>query len=229
MSKTKKQATKRVSLPANAVVWTPGDPLPKALQQEVERQVEDFNRREEGWAGEQLTQFCGPKHANVTEVLFAVFGYLTTRAKPLIFSRQHDCAPIASLLGEIVRVNNLPQVREGGEQPKLSFPESLDDVGNTSYAELRTIYNVAQVYGIMLPLVHGLDRSEQNRLILTLIHELKRDREDELNDKTEALQEAKANFNELTNSISDLDRILNGQGQLVELVRPNLPNLGNDA
>jgi hypothetical protein len=65
---------------------------------------------------------------NTAEILFSVFGYLTTRQEPLILSAHHDAAPVAEILGKIADANGLPKA--GNKYPKLNIPVELDRITN---------------------------------------------------------------------------------------------------
>lgn len=132
MAKRKKKIkTKGLQLrPRPGVYWKKGQPLPKELQDEVERQVEEYNKEEEEKADDRLKHYCGPKMWNVTEILYAVTGYLTTRKLPLIFSANHNAGPIAEVLGAIVKANGLPDVRDGAAWPEIDVPNGVDHVTN---------------------------------------------------------------------------------------------------
>lgn len=65
---------------------------------------------------------------NTSEILFAVYGYLTTRKEPLIFSASHNAGAIAEILGAIVKANNLPPTRKNWK--KIAIPDGLEGLTN---------------------------------------------------------------------------------------------------
>jgi hypothetical protein len=209
--------TKRVTIPANAIVWIPGDKLPVALQDEVERQVQDFNTLEEEKAGEQLTAFCGPKHWNVSEVLYSVFGYLTARKTPLILSSNHNAAPVADILMGIVQENNLPACRDGDDWPKLAFPKHIETIGNESQKNATRSYTPDEIYSMVLPLIQCMDLPSQNRILATLLEEVRNSRTQELNFVSERMEAFADRGDKLTESMEQLETIMKGK---VAIIKP---------
>lgn len=65
---------------------------------------------------------------NTSEILYAVYGYLTTRKQPLIFSASHEACAIAEVLGAIVKANGLPPTRKSWK--KITIPEGIDNLTN---------------------------------------------------------------------------------------------------
>jgi hypothetical protein len=211
--------TKRVTIPANAIVWVPGEKLPMALQDEVERQVQDFNTLEEEKAGEQLTAFCGPKHWNVSEVLYSVFGYLTGRKTPLILSSNHNAAPIADILMAIVQENKLPACRPDAEWPKLDIPKDIDTITNEGQNKASRSYSPDEVYSIVLPLIQCMDLPSQNRILATLLEEVRDSRTMELNFVSERMESFADRGDRLTESMEQLETILKGKAAIIKPVK----------
>lgn len=223
MKGTSKTTTKRVVLPPGAVVWKPGDPLPKPLQDEVERQVEDFNRREEEMAGQQLTAFCGPKHWNVSEVLYTVMSYLTAREKPLMLSRNHDAAPVAEILNLIVTANELPACRNGDDWPKLDIPKAVDDIVTGPIA--CRPYEIEEVYGIIRPLIEVQTYANQNRIVASLLEEMKEHRTYEITRVNQEMEDMQERGDELVKYLGQLDLIIKGEAAVVKPIRAKLPKM----
>lgn len=58
-----------------------------------------------------------------TEALFGFAGWLTCRDEPVTLSREHDAARMAELVGEYIKANDLPGVRENLYPGNLTSPK----------------------------------------------------------------------------------------------------------
>jgi hypothetical protein len=121
----------RRMIPVNAVVWVPGQEPDLRLKRYIDDQVNDRTCDVvEVFEKERLRGLMGGYTGNITSFMYSLVGYLTTRKRPLIFSAKHGAASIASLMGEIVKANDLPPVPENDAWPKLKVTDDMEGYTN---------------------------------------------------------------------------------------------------
>ena len=64
-----------------------------------------------------------PNKLSASEAVFGFAGWLTTREEKTTLSCRHDAAPIANLVAEFCKNNNLNEPRDGWEN-NLSHPNN---------------------------------------------------------------------------------------------------------
>lgn len=121
---------------------------------------------------------------NASEILYAVYGYLTTRKEPLILSASHGAAPVAEILNAIVKANNLPEPRRSG-YPKIKIPEGIDHLTNIPDAPRQAVNGEQKnklpaagelVETVFSTLQMNLDLPEQNKFVSALLKRMSDDR-----------------------------------------------------
>jgi hypothetical protein len=120
---------------------------------------------------------------NTSEILYAVYGYLTTRKTPLILSASHGAGPVAEILGAIAKANNLPPTRKNWK--KIAIPEGIEHITNAPGMACSDAGNrqapkppqaaelVETVFGMMQ---RALDLPEQNKFIAGLLARMRESR-----------------------------------------------------
>lgn len=164
----------RRMMPVNAVVWVPGDEPEGKLKQYITDVVEDRTcDAVEVFEKERLRGLMGGYEGNITSFMYSLVGYLTTRKRPLIFSAKHGAASIASLMGEIVKANDLPPVPENDAWPKLKVTDDME--GYTNDPSLATS-QVAQepptpdkALSLLLDVVRNMPVKDQNVAIASFL------------------------------------------------------------
>jgi hypothetical protein len=112
---------------------------------------------------------------NASEIVYSVIGYLTTRKAPLFLGGSYDAAPVAEVVGAIVKANNLPPTRKSWK--KIHIPDGIENITNvpdgprqvdgeqknklpTAAELLETVFTTLQM---------NLDRPEQNKFVSGLL------------------------------------------------------------
>jgi hypothetical protein len=114
---------------------------------------------------------------NTSEILYAVFGYLTTREKPLILSRRHDGAAVAEILGKIVEANELPKA--GNNYPRLSIPPEVDEITNVP-ATGKVINEPANPETQIMAIIRRFNPFEQNEIFKAVAEAMASDRKEQI-------------------------------------------------
>jgi len=65
---------------------------------------------------------------NASEALYGFAGWLTSRDEVIVMSARDNAAPAAEAVAEFMKVNNLPDVRDGWEK-KLTPPPAKKVLG----------------------------------------------------------------------------------------------------
>ncbi|MCE3234023.1 MAG: hypothetical protein K0Q50_203 [Vampirovibrio sp.] len=63
------------------------------------------------------------ERVTASEALYGFAAWLTSRARPVTFSANHDAAPAADLVAEYVKANTLPDPREYIYPHNLTMPK----------------------------------------------------------------------------------------------------------
>ncbi len=117
-----------------------------------------------------------PKTWNLTELLYAFVGVLTTRKEPLIFSASNKCAPIAELVDAFIKENNLPPTRP--DYPKVKWPKGTDHLTNvpskTNCVAMPSISGEEAVDMVMAA-IRRADREQTNAIVATVLQILKKE------------------------------------------------------
>lgn len=157
----------------------------------------------------------------MTELLYSVFGYLTTREKVLILSSKHDAAAVAELLGELVELNGLPKVRHSyGKNGQGRIKTNLKTDSLTNLPEVKeSIGGETQQKGtadnpvdIIRRVLYGFDLEGQNKIIFELLGQL----ENERIKRTDELYKRGEDIN------AQIDYVKNARRTLIDLITSNL-------
>lgn len=127
---------------------------------------------------------------NTSEILYAVFGYLTARPVPLILSAKHGAAPVAELIGEIIKANGLPPTNTKTKPPRLNVTDLMETLTNVPASakvnentqaspdsgrkKLPTAAEASET--VFLEMQRNMDLQEQNKFIGLLINRMKEGR-----------------------------------------------------
>lgn len=121
---------------------------------------------------------------NTSEILFAVYGYLTTRKQPLIFGAEYKAGAIAEVLGAIVKANGLPPTRKSWK--KITIPEGIDHLTNLPVGNAANSDTAGQPKKMLKPddvldkvtelLQMNLSLEEQNKFIAGLLERMSENR-----------------------------------------------------
>lgn len=157
-----------------------------------------------------------PKTWNVTELLYAFVGILTTRKQPLIFSAEHNCAPIAEMVAAFIEANKLPHPRP--DYPVAKWPKGTDHLTNVpeksnvvAYAPLEAV----EALKVLRQTMNRVDPQEQDYVIGAFLSELKAIRrrkmdmvESDRNVMDQRLEQAR-------NEVDTLENILRGTFSII--------------
>lgn len=165
-----KKSGKVIRIPkAAARHWRKGQPIPAAMKREIERQVESYYGLEEIRLKAKLGEWQG----NVTELLYAVTGFLSTREKPLTFSRYHNAAPIADIIGALVKANGLPDTTK--DWPKIQIPDGIDAIENSATQVRNAVLpDLVQAKEQIMALLLSYSTPEQIMLVGAVTQNLKK-------------------------------------------------------
>lgn len=122
-----------------------------------------------------------PKTWNVTELLYAFVGVLTQRKQPMIFSATHNVAPIAELVAEFIRQNNLPTPRP--DYPKVQWPKGTDHLTNdpaTSRKAVAEELEPEQAVQKIAGIIYMQDKKRQDLILASVLEQVKKWRQDRL-------------------------------------------------
>jgi hypothetical protein len=121
----------RRMIPADALVWRPSTPLNDQLNRIVDERANDATEQAlQVFEQERVNGLMGGWKGNITDFMYSLVGYLTTRKRPLIFSSKHGAASIAELMAEIVKANDLPATSDAEKWPKLKVTEDMEGYTN---------------------------------------------------------------------------------------------------
>lgn len=120
---------------------------------------------------------------NASEILYSVFGYLTTRKQPLILSGHHDAGAVAEFLGEVCRANNLPATREGSKWKKIHISDAMETITNLPPVQNAVACGPAKgtqadPLEAVMGVFKGLAPDGQNKLFSDVFKRLKEERKE---------------------------------------------------
>jgi hypothetical protein len=115
---------------------------------------------------------------NTSEILYSVFGYLTTRETPLILSAHYNAGAVAEIIGAIAKANDLPKCRNGAAWKKIHIPDGLEEITNVPKVAAADKVKEAETTPEMkfYNYLFGLTPEEQNAVIRSLLKSMQEDR-----------------------------------------------------
>lgn len=108
---------------------------------------------------------------NPSEALVSLFGFLTTREKPIIFSQYHDCAPIFELIDAFRKYHKLAPPRDG--MNKGTYLPGLDHITNEPTNLKLVGTDPATVLKSIWEQLYKIGERDQNKVIAKLLQEVK--------------------------------------------------------
>jgi hypothetical protein len=206
----------RRMVPVNAVVFVPGE---EVTDLRLKRYLEDHINEEtckavEVFEKERLRGLMGGWHGTITDFMYSLVGYLTTRKRPLFFGAKYGCASIASLMGEIREANDLPPCSEADQWPKLKVTDDMD--GYTNDPSLATNQVAAppptpeEALSQLLSVIRSMPLPDQNVALAAFLGELKRRRDDNFRAVTNTRDHYLREQSKAEQQVDELDRIIRG-------------------
>lgn len=227
IKKTKPKG-KTIRIPIEAArLWKKGEPIPEPIKRYIEDQINDRTcDAVDVYEKERRTGFMGAYKGNVTELLYAVIGFLTTRKEPLILSGKHDAAPVAEIMGAIVKANGLPPTTE--KWPKIKVPENTDHLTNVSHCavEREPLTPNAAVYELMHTL-RGMSAPDQETAIASFLETIKRQRELQLKHMGSLKEKMDRNYDKAQEDFWNMEKVSRGDFRLLSIQIPETKDGAN--
>lgn len=117
-----------------------------------------------------------PKTWNLSEILYAFTGFLTTRGHPLIFSARHDAAPIAEMVGRFIDANGLPLPRNNWNVLKSNIPPGTDHLTNERKTDTYLAaprMTAERALNVMMDAVNQLGTDQEDITVAAFLDQLK--------------------------------------------------------
>lgn len=149
----------------------------------------------------------------MTEAIYSFIGFLSTREKPLIFSSKHDCAPIAQVAAEFVKVNRMPATRP--DWPKYKAPTNVDHLTNEKVAEpptkaIAASMNKEDAIGEIKIILSMVSRPERNTVLAAVLDYEKEHRQYMADHSRVTALEAELDARNYQDDLLKLESILRG-------------------
>lgn len=164
----------------------------------------------------------GPKTWNVSEILYAFVGMLTTRKSPLIFSASSNCAPIAELVAVFIKENNLPAPRDG--YPKVKWPSGTDHLTNvpstTNTVSFQPLTAMEALSKLKTTLNRVVDVEQRDAVIAKFLAHQKNMRQIKVMDAEATRNQSQANLITAMKDEENLENIMRGTFTIIEIEKP---------
>lgn len=150
------------------------------------------------------------KRHNVTEMLYAFIGFLTTRDEPIIFSKKHNAGAISELLASFVKANNLPMVRDN--YPKVKVPDGTDHL--TNVAPMMSVaaepLTPLDCFETLVTVLRRADQRHHDKILAAFLDRIKEQRLRDMQNSQRIRLEAEQGASRCEDRVLDFEKILRG-------------------
>lgn len=160
---------------------------------------------------------------NATEYLYAFTGFLTSREKPIIFSKHHNAAPIAELVAEFIKANRMPKPRPDWPAAKTP-PQITNHITNERLASVNNVAEVITPEGAekrIMRLLYELPKSHQDAVLAGVLSHMKRIRTERLEDTRKTLVDHEVMVRQAEEHLQNLINITRGDVTVIHKTHGN--------
>ena len=164
-----------------------------------------------------------PKTWNLSEVLFAFTGFLTTRKAPLIFSSRHDNAPIAEMVVAFTKANGLPDPRENWQLIKSKQPQGTEHLTNLESTNMTSPppLEPADAVKKIARIIYEQDKKRQDLILASVLDQVKKWRQDRLDHARRQELGSQIDANTAQNDMNRLESVIRGDFAILYPVNEN--------
>jgi hypothetical protein len=149
------------------------------------------------------------KRLNVTETIYALLGWLTTRDQPVILSAHHDASVPAKLVGAFVDENRLPATRPN--KIKLQVPKHLDHLTNDYPKDMvMKRLTTGEAYDAIRNLFRTFEHADQDAILAQVLIDLKRSRENKLKHANASVLDYQEHQSQVQEHVWSLENVIRG-------------------
>lgn len=205
----------RRMIPADALVWRPSQPLNDQLNRIVdERANEATEQALEVFEKERLKGLMGGWKGNISDFMYSLVGYLSTRKRTLLFGRDHGAASIAELMKEIATANELPPTSESDKWPKLKVTEDMEGYTNDPALSNKKVAEppptAERALGQLLTVIRTMPTSSQDVAIASFLDQVKADRAAQLKHMKQVQDLCDTDYQKAQDAYYAIERIARG-------------------